>query len=154
MTPTQIVYPATMIVALFGITSSFLAASERIRDKDYKTIGLIGLACYAAIYLYFMLFSRTYTTWKSLLLLEPFWSYRACLSIDWSGLHVTNCGIFNQIVVNYLLYFPLACLLPLTWPRFFFLCGLRQGLSRIIMVALTCSFVTEVAQYAMRVGYF
>ena len=153
MNATSVVHPAIIIVAILGTASSFLAATERVKGKDCQIVGLIVLACYGAIYLRFMLFSRTYTTWKPLLLLEPFWSYRACLSIDWTGLHVTNHGLFDQIVVNYLLYFPLSCLLPFTWPRFFYLCGLRRGLFRIIMVALVCSLVTEVAQYEMRVGY-
>lgn len=147
-------FPAIAVVVLVEIISSLTAASGRMQSKERRFAGMTVLVCYVVIYLRFMLFTRVVTTWKPLLLLEPFWSYRNSMSLDWSGLRVTDHGLFDQIIINYLLYFPFACLLPFTWPERFFECGWHRGLLLVMGVSFVCSFATEAAQYVMKVGYF
>ena len=130
-----------------------MAASGILPYMVQKAVGVVVLVCYIGIYLRFMLFSRVVVTWKPLLLLEPLWSYRACLYIDWTGLHVTDATLFDQILINYLLFFPLACLLTFTWPKLFHDHSWR-GLFLVMGVALACSLSTEVMQYVLKVGYF
>lgn len=81
---------------------------------------------------------------------EPLWSYRKSLSIV-DGLRIDDLELFEEILLNILLYIPLGYLLPFTW------CWFRSErlLSvRVILVGFVCSALTEITQLVFRIGLF
>ena len=79
---------------------------------------------------------------------EPLWSYRKSLSIV-DGLRIDDLELFEEILLNILLYIPLGYLLPFTW------CWFRSErlLSvRVILVGFVCSALTEITQLVFCIG--
>ena len=67
---------------------------------------------------------------------------------------VQDAGLLEQIVLNYLLFVPLGCLLPFTWPGRYAGDGAARGAARVALVAAACSLCVELAQLVLRVGLF
>ncbi len=153
MSVSALVFPASLFVLALEIALAVVAMSRRVPRRIQRALGLVILVAYIAVYLWRLVFSRVDVSWKPLLLLEPLRSYRAALSFD-GGLHVADYTQLALIVVNWLLYVPLGCLLSFTWPERFCLQGVMRGLSRMLLVAFTCSLATEITQYSLKVGYF
>lgn len=83
--------------------------------------------------------------------LELLWSYREALALE-PALTVTSVGLFEEIILNILLYIPLGYLLPYTWQRFF-----EKGRRvpwLVIGIGFLCSVLTESAQLMLRIGLF
>lgn len=85
---------------------------------------------------------------------DLFWSYRRSLSLSRHGLRITNASLFAEIILNYVLYVPLGCLMPFIWPSRYLDCGPWRGLARVMITACLCSVATECAQQLLRVGFF
>ena len=86
--------------------------------------------------------------------LRPLWSYRPALVWEGNRLRVQNAGLLEQIALNYLLFVPLGCLLPFTWPERYVSDGAARGVARVALVAAACSLCVELAQLVLRVGLF
>ena len=67
---------------------------------------------------------------------------------------VQDAGLLEQIVLNYLLFVPLGCLLPFAWPERYVGDGAARGVARVALVAAACSLCVELAQLVLRVGLF
>ena len=84
--------------------------------------------------------------------MEPFWSYRSCLELTAGGIRIVQHDVFEQIVLNYVLYVPFGCLLPIVAPGEYGDCGALRGLARVLPLALACAVSAELAQLALRSG--
>ncbi|MBQ0110311.1 MAG: VanZ family protein [Oscillospiraceae bacterium] len=104
--------------------------TERPRKPAYRTVVVFCLIVYMTIVLFCTLFRHPFR--GSHIQLELFWSYRVFASE------------YKQILCNVLLYIPFGVLLSL----------LYQNKRLIFLVCLAFSCVTEMLQWALRVGLF
>ena len=123
------------------------------RGRARRALGVAMLLAYACVCARLTLVGRRVGAGPQANL-QPLWSYRAALMWEGRRLRVQDAGLLEQIVLNYLLFVPLGCLLPFTWPGRYACDGTARGVARVALVAGACSLCVELAQLVLRVGLF
>ena len=75
--------------------------------------------------------------------LEPLWSYREAFQIA-DHLEITSYALFEEIILNILLYIPFGYLLPFTFPKL-------KPLP-VLWICAGCSLFTEMTQLVFHIG--
>lgn len=142
-----------IIVALAIEILSYIYTRGNIRfpiNKDELGKRILLLYCLILAFLSFI--GRRPRNKSPKIHLDLFWSYRKSLSFDEKGLHIDIPWLFEQIVLNYVIYMPLGCLLPIAWPRVFYNCRCLHGAILTALAAALCSTTIEVLQVVFNVG--
>lgn len=99
----------------------------------------------------------------------PFWSYREAMSFTGGpfaaikalvnsgfqeGIVITDSELFEEIILNILLYVPLGYLLPFTWPKLLKNRQDRYSPWKVLLIGFGCSALTESTQLIFRIGFF
>ena len=116
----------------------------------HRLICAVFLSAYAAGVFWLTLGSRTAKAEPSAKL-ELFWSYRKSLVFLGDVLSVSDASLFEEIVLNVLLFAPLGAMLAFAWPGRFR--GLR-GAMLIAVIGACISLAIEVSQWLLRLGLF
>ena len=133
-----------------------------------RALGVAALMLYACAYFVFTFYGRAAGASASIDL-RPFWSWRASLSLDGFVVRVERPDLLLEIVLNFLLYVPLGCLLPVALdaggaPRrggrgldgpcgdLGTRGGVRCAAGEVVLVSLVLSVSTELAQALLRMG--
>ena len=140
-----------LVAAAAGLVRLSVALEGRGRAR--RALGVAMLLAYACVCARLTLVGRRVGAGPRVNL-QPLWSYRAALMWEGHQLRVQDAGLLEQIVLNYLLFVPLGCLLPFTWPERYVGDGAARGVARVALVAAACSLCVELAQLALRVGLF
>ena len=140
-----------LVAAAAGLGRLSVALEGRGRAR--RALGVAMLLAYACVCARLTLVGRRVGAGPQANL-RPLWSYRAALMWEGHRLRVQDAGLLEQIVLNYLLFVPLGCLLPLTWPGRHVGDGAARGAARAALVAAACSPCVELAQLVLRVGLF
>ena len=140
-----------LVAAAAGLGRLSVALEGRGRAR--RALGVALLVVYACAYVRLTLVGRRVGAGPQANF-QLFWSYRAALMREGCWLRVQNAGMLQQIVLNYLLFVPLGCLLPFTWPERYVEDGVARGVARMPLVAAACSLCVELSQLVLRVGLF
>ena len=140
-----------LLAAAAGLGRLSVALEGRGRAR--RALGVAMLLAYACVCARLTLVGRRVGAGPQANL-QPLWSYRAALMWQGHRLRVQDAGLLEQIVLNYLLFVPLGCLLPFTWPGRYAGDGAARGVARVALVAAACSLCVELAQLVLRVGLF
>ena len=140
-----------LVAAAAGLGRLSVALEGRGRAR--RALGVAMLLAYACVCARLTLVGRRAGAGPQANL-RPLWSYRAALMWEGHRLRVQDAGLLEQIVLNYLLFVPLGCLLPFPWPGRYAGDGAARGVARVALVAAACSLCVELAQLVLRVGLF
>jgi len=138
-----------LVAAAAGLGRLSVALEGRGRAR--RALGVAMLLAYACVCARLTLVGRRVGAGPQANL-RPLWPYRAALMWEGHRLRVQDVGLLEQIVLNYLLFVPLGCLLPFTWPERYADGGAARGVARVALVAAACSLCVELAQLVLRVG--
>ncbi len=143
---------ATLIAITLSMMLSVISIALREHSHLRRLIGLVLLSIYILCNLYITLLSRDVRDVS--ISITPFHSYLRCFTIDQSGIRITRWWLVWQILLNYVLYIPLGCILPFLWKAEERVCIHSTVFFRTLSIGFALSMMVELMQVILSVGFF